>query len=779
MHKAFSIQSWLLGGAAVVALNATSASAQSTEAAPEQLQSETADIIVTAQFRSQNLQDTPLAISAVNAELMAARSQISIADVAKSSPSVAIEPSASGGGPASSNITIRGIGQTDSIGGVEPGVGVYIDDVYYGVLVGSVFELVDLDRVEILRGPQGTLAGKNSEGGSIRMFSKAPSNDLNGQMELTYGSFNRMQARGALNVPLIDDRLMLRVSGVFRKMDGFVDRLDYRCVNPGATNVPLASPGSVNNGCVIGEAGGQNLAAVRAALRAVISDGIENTITIDRQSDHREPDPVKLLYQSPLWAGANNFITGPKSYSNYATYIGYAGTANQYQGFVGNNADQWGISNKFEAKISDSLNLTSITAYRKTKAHGNMDGDASPFNVFMQDTQFTHKQFTQEVRLSGEVGRFADWTVGGYYYNADSLAFGHVDIPGGVVVGGGGVGLDFITRDPIKTKSKSTFAHGVIHLTNRLNLTGGIRYTDESKSYTFSRRASDGGPAPAAVAGLNGVSSTYSGNRWDWRVAVDYRWSNALLTYAQVATGFKGGGVNPRPYFPTQAVPFQPESVVSYEAGIKSDLFDRHLRLNVSAFYTDFSDMQLVVGSCDTLSPFPGAPCSQTTNAGDSKLWGVEVEATIRPVDGMTIDLSGSFLDFKYKAVNPLTGIVPGSDLPFLAKNKVSAGVQYEVPAFGGTLTPRLDVDYRSGFETEPVNGAIAYATRVNARTLANARLTYKMDGGDWELSAAVTNLFDRYYIANKFDRTTPPFFLAQGIIGRPREWSVSIKRNF
>jgi iron complex outermembrane receptor protein len=262
-------------------------------------------------------------------------------------------------------------------------------------------------------------------------------------------------------------------------------------------------------------------------------------------------------------------------------------------------------------------------------------------------------------------------------------------------------------------------------------------------------------------------------------VAVDYRWSDAFLTYAQVATGFKGGGVNPRPYFPTQAVPFQPESVVSYEAGVKSDLLDRRLRLNVSAFYTDFSDMQLVVGSCDTLSPFPGAPCSQTTNAGDSKLWGAEVEATIRPVDGMTIDLSGSFLDFKYKAVNPLTGIVPGSALPFLAKNKVSIGVQYEIPAFGGTLTPRVDVDYRSGFETEPVNGAIAYATRVDERTLANARLTYKMDGGDWELSAAVTNLFDKYYIANKFDRTVPPFFLAQGIIGRPREWSVAIKRNF
>lgn len=779
MAQVFHVQSALLAGVAAIALSATPASAQSSVASEDQSANMTPDIIVTAQFRSQNLQDTPLAISAVDSALMSARSQVSIADVAKTSPSVSIEPSASGGGPASSNITIRGIGQTDSIGGVEPGVGVYIDDVYYGILVGSVFELVDLDRVEILRGPQGTLAGKNSEGGSIRMFSKAPSNDLGGHVELTYGSFNRMQARAAVNLPIVSDRMMLRVSGVFRKMDGFLDRLDYRCVNPGATTVPLTTPGSINNDCVIGKAGGQTLAAVRAALRVVLSDDIENTITIDRQSDHREPDPVKLLFQSPSWAGSNNFLTAPKSYSNYATYTGHLGTPNLYQGFIGNNADQWGISNKFEAKISDSLNLASITAYRKTTAHGNQDGDASPYNVFIQETQFRHKQFTQELRLSGVVGDLADWTVGAYYYDGDSIFPSHVHIPGGFVVGGGGIDLDFITNDPIKSKSKSGFAHVVIHATDALNITGGIRYTDESKTYTFVRQAPDGGPAPIAVAGLNGTSSTYKGNRWDWRVALDYRWSDQLLTYAQVATGFKGGGINPRPYFPSQAVAFQPESVVSYEAGFKSDLFDRRLRLNASGFYTDFSNMQLVVGSCDTLSPFPGAPCSQTTNGGNSKLWGVEIEATIRPVDGMTIDLSGSFLNFKYKSVNPLTGIPLGDQLPFLAKNKVAAGIQYEIPALGGKVIPRIDVDYRSAFETEPVNGSIAYASRTEARTLSNARITYKPDGGDWEFSAAVTNVFDKFYYVNKFDRTNPPFFVASGIVGRPREWSVSIKRNF
>lgn len=778
MKRAFRtrLMASIAGGIVAVA-QANASFAQGTPPPAASDPASLGEIVVTAQFRSQNLQDTPLAISAVTGAIAEAKSQYTVNDIAKSAPSVNIEPSGNGGGP-SSTIFIRGIGQSDSIPAVDPGVGVYIDDVYYGLLTGSNFDLLDIDRVEILRGPQGTLSGKNSLGGSMKIFTRQPSADLGGFAEVSYGSFDRMEAKGAINVPIIADKVMLRVSGIFRHRDGFFKRLDFGCVNPGT--LPLTVSNSVNKNCKIGEEGGQELAAVRAALRVNLSDTIHNTLTYDKISDKQDTTPAKLLVQSPLWAGGLNFITPDKSYASYGTYIGHPFTAGQYQGSTTNENHQWGLSNSFEAEITDNLSLKSITAYRKTNTVGNQDGDASPYNVFMQEFAFDNKQFTQELRLSGQVSEFLDWTIGGFYYHSKLISYSHIDIPAGFVVGGGGLDLEFITADPIKAESKSGFAHGVFHLADNLNITAGLRYTDESKDYVFVRLAPDGGTANPLVAPLNGVVSSYSGNRWDYRVAIDYRWSDNLMTYAQVATGFKGGGVNPRPFFATQAAPFQPETVTSFEAGFKADFLDRRARLNVSAFYTDYSDMQIVVTSCNDLSPFPGAPCTATRNAGNSKLWGLEYEVGFQPVDGLTIDLAGSFIDFKYKNVDPATGIALNAKNPFLSKTKVSAGIQYEAAAFGGTLTPRLDYDYRSGFETEALKVSTSdLPGTVAGRGLFNARLTYRTADKDWELSAAVTNLADKFYYATKFDRAGAPYFTALGIPGRPREWSLSLKRNF
>jgi len=796
----------LAGGAAALPQMAR---AQSMAPAPadEGASSALAEVVVTAQYRSQSVQNTPLAISAVNAATMEAKHQVSIADVAATSPSVSITANANGGGPAVPVVTIRGIGQTDAIGGVEPGVGVYVDDVYYGILNGAVFELVDLDRVEVLRGPQGTLSGKNSEGGSIKLYSKAPDNTLGGSVDLSYGSYDRTQGRASANIPIVDDKVMLRVSGVYRHEEGYIKRLDYRCVNPGATTVPLVDPNSTVNACVLGTAGGQDLAAIRSSLRVVFAEDIEDTLIADRISDHHGPDPAQMTY-SALWNGAENFITAPKSYTNYAAYVGYLGRTGQYQEFIGNNADQWGISNKFAAGVGAGLTLTSITAYRRTDAHGGEEGGLAPYTPFQQDTWYHHKQTTQELRLSGQVGPLLDFTLGGFYYKGDALMPSHIDIQGGLQPGGGFVapGLylaNFTTNDPINTESKSGFVHGVLHLTEALNFTGGMRYTSESKDYVFHRYPVDNGNAYALnglIGALDGTPSSYSGNRWDWRGAIDYRFNPELLVYAQIATGFKGGGVNPRPYFPSQAVPYNPETVTTYEGGFKSDLLHRTLRLNVSAFYSNFSNMQLIVGQCDAISPFPGAPCQQTTNAGDSKLWGIEAELTAQPVDGLMVDASSSYLHFKYKSVNPATGIPLTNTLPFLIKTKLSAGVQYDIPVLAGKLTPRVDVAYQSDFETDPVDqgGYLAPEGAPNASltahvpgyTLVNARLSYKPDNAHWELAVAAQNLFDRFYYTNKFDgittgitpgnpATSSIYNLAQGYVGKPRTIDVSVKYTF
>jgi len=762
----------LLMGAAAPAFVAVPAFAQGSEAAQD---NDPNIIVVTAQFRKQNIQDTPLAITAVNAEMMEARNQANIQDVARTAPSVTFEQSAIGGG-AAAQLTIRGIGQSDFLPTVEPGVGVYVDDVYYGIMSGATFELLDLDRVEVLRGPQGTLSGKNSVGGSIKLFSKLPDNNTDGSLKFIYGSFDLMEARGVINVPVIKDRVMVRFSGLLRKRDGFVDELDYGCVHPGT--LPLVSGSSATNGCKIGEEGGQDLAALRGSARIVWSDSFEQVVTADVVHDHQDASPSKLTYQSPLWNGGLDFTTPAKSYTNYATFMGHPFTSGQYAAESANKVDQWGISNVFTFDVSDDLQLKSITAYRKTKAYAAQDGDLSPYNIYNMITLIDHKQFTQEVRLSGKIKEIVDWTAGGFYYDADTRLISHIDIPGGYAVGGGGVDLEFLTDDPVKARSASGFVHATAHLTDRLNLTGGVRYTDESKKYTFIRRGADGGAPPVAVAALDGVSNTYKGNKWDFRAALDYRWSSNLLTYAQFATGFKGGGINPRPFFPSQAVPYAPEEVKTYEIGFKSDFLDRRARLNVAGFYSDYSNMQLIVNSCDAVSPFPGAPCTQTTNAGSSKLWGAEIEASLEPVDGLILDATASFIDFKYKQVDASTGILLDGELPLLSKTKLSGGIQYEFTAFDGTVTPRIDVDYRSHYQQQAINQASGYG-RVEGRALVNARISYRTGDGNWEIDGTVSNLFDKFYYTNKFDISAAPYFSAIGFPGRPREFSVSVKRNF
>lgn len=796
-------------GVALTAMQAHSAYGQAAEA--EQAGTDSAgrsavelnEIVVTAQFRSQRLQDTPLAISALNSELLEARGQNSIQDVAARAPSVTIEKSSNGGG-LSPQLTIRGIGQTDFFPAVEPGVGVYIDDVYYGLMVGSSFDLVDVGRIEVLRGPQGTLSGRNSVGGSIKLFSQEPDFTTNGYAKLSYGRFNMLEARGSVNIPIINDRVALRIGGLVRRSDGWLDRLDYGCANPGSGLPTLTGAGVTD--CKLGSEGGQEVGAVRGALKVVWSDAITQTVSADIIRDKQELTPTKLLYQGEpgQWATGYNFITPGKSLTNYNSLLGNAYNNafspgifslfntdySQFNFRDQNFANQWGVSNVFDIDLG-AVNVKSITAYRETDAGMTQTGSLSPFNTYTQQYDIGYSQFSQELRLSGEIGTFANWTVGGYYFKSDNNFDGRIFLDGGFLPGGGGIGfvpngsggflnfgrLDFLSQDLIESETKAAFAHSEFHLAPNLNLTLGIRYTEESKDYTFSRAAPDGGVLDFRQLGLDQTRS-FAADNVDYRIALDYRFSPDFLAYAQFSTGFKGGGINPRTFFASQAVTFQPEKVKTYELGFKSDLFDRKVRFNAAGFYTDYTDIQLIVTSCPDITPggAPG-PCTATRNAGDSKLWGVEFEGQFEPVEGLVIDATASFLDFQYKRVDAATRIPLNADFPFLAKNKFSGGIQYAIPAFNGTITPRVDVDYRSGFETEALK--ISQFGTVDGRALVNARLTYRTEDEGLELALGVTNLTNKFYYANKFDRSNAPFFSAQGVVGTPRVWTLSVKRNF
>jgi iron complex outermembrane receptor protein len=239
------------------------AHAQAQGAKPDAAEAATVgEVVVTAQFRAQNLQNTPLAITAESAAMMEARSQTSVVDIAKQAPNVTIEPAPQGFGN-SAIFSIRGITQTDFNFAMEPGVGTYIDDVYYSTVFGSLFDLLDLDRVEILRGPQGTLAGQNSIGGAVKLYSKKPDASQGGYVEATTGSLGRLDMRAGADIVLAPDKLFLRVSGISERRSGYVTRYDYACTHPGSGYPSYSS----TTNCELGKEGGIDEKALRAALR--------------------------------------------------------------------------------------------------------------------------------------------------------------------------------------------------------------------------------------------------------------------------------------------------------------------------------------------------------------------------------------------------------------------------------------------------------------------------------------------------------------------------------
>jgi iron complex outermembrane receptor protein len=788
-----------------------------TKAAPT-----TEEIVITAQFRSQRLQDTPLSVTAVNAQTMEARSQTNLQQVADYAPNVNIKPQGASFGP-SVAASIRGVGQNDFNPAFEPGVAIYIDDVYYPQLTGAILDLLDLDRVEILRGPQGTLTGRNSEGGAIKMFTKKPTGSNTGYVEGTYGSRNRLGMRGSADFKLTDN-LFARFAGVFKRQDGYVKQLDFGCVNPaggsatfvdsnGVTQLvnPVGGVAAVRPAgkCKVDDLGEIGYQAVRGSLRFVPNDRLEINLSADYTHDEHTIAGEVLTATSTINnpntnAGAqvgpggtviNNGIPYDNRYicGRFCNYMVTGNPAGMFR-FIPNvlsfplvqtsgtnksKYDGWGGSAHVHYDIADNLALESITGYRHWRARFDSDDDISPSAIGFGQNDLTHWDVSQELRLLGKVGSNIHYTLGGFYFKQKSVYWTYQDIRYAPIP------LQFIGNDPIKASAKAGFANVDWTPLPALTLTGGLRYTWEDKSYTFVRLNPDG-TVNAFLGSLNGVVGKYKGHKWDWRGAAQYRLSNALMVYGSVSTGFKGGGINPRPFFPDQVIPFDPETLTAYEGGFKSDFFDRHVRLNVSAFINKYKDIQLPVLACGTPAR---PPCAARLNAGDATLKGVELETTIRPVGNFLIDGSLSYLTSKYDKLNPAAEYptnpagVAKDDPPFFTspKWKGTIGAQYEVGlGSAGSITPRVDLAYQAKqFSGAVVTGGTRTRLFIPAYTIGNARLTYRSPGDDWEAALEVTNFTNKYYYLSIFDLRGAGAGFRKAQPGRPREWAVTLKKKF
>ncbi|MGA8705613.1 MAG: TonB-dependent receptor [Steroidobacteraceae bacterium] len=752
------------------------------------------EIVVTAQFREQNLQDTPLAITAVNAETMEQRGQTSLHDLAQQTPNVSLIETGGAFGPGMT-ATIRGIGQGDFDPAYAPGVGVYIDDVYYTSLTGSNFGLLDLDRVEILRGPQGTLSGANSEGGSIKIYSVKPQGDDSGWVKAEYGERNLLEFSAMGDVSLIPGTLFMRVSAVSHQQDGYVTRIDYGCAYPTSGIKPV---GGLQNDCIAGYEGGKDYHGGRVAFRWLPAENFEANLTADITVDNSESAAVTLLAVNPAFGVPTNINSGfppgnpqgvaydnrfvPKNpYVSYASFCAAGLGGNTYCFSPDTHNKQWGTNLTMDWKLAPDIALKSITGFREFDTQWTEDNDVSPLYGSLGAEHLLNHTLTQEIRLNGKLDSVLDYTVGGFYLDQTTTYPTHQVLDYVIP----GLDFEFLGDDPVHERDYAGFINGTWHIVEGLDLNAGGRYTHLEKDYTYNRfnpESIGGGGSIFFAPGFSGTKSTFTGSKADYRVDLDYRWTPQLMTYVSVSTGFKGGGSNPRPFTPDQVQPFGTESLTNYEIGAKSDWFDHSLRFNLTGFYSKYKDIQVPLLSCPQYSQDatpPNTPetepCAAPVNGGDANIYGVEAEAAYR-YGGFSLEASGSWQHFEYTSINPLSGIPITSTEPAFSPDKWSIGAQYEahIP-MGGTVTPRLDYIYSAGYQTVALVDAYSYLPGYHN---LNGRITYRPESGKWEAAVVGTNLANKLWYTQIFDLTGQSG-ADYGIPTPPRSVWVEFKKKF
>ena len=755
------------------------------------------EIVVTARWREERLQETPLAISAFSGENLAAKNLVNITDVDQFAPNTVIQPLGAGWGSTAAAY-IRGIGLGDNSLSFEPGVPIYIDDVYHGRPQGALFDLLDLERVEVLRGPQGTLFGKNAIGGTVRMISRKPQGDGSGFLEVTYGEFDRIDVRGSFDVALVEDKLFARVSASSKNRDGYFKILDYECVNgagslgPGGTLPPLGSvlgPNDIRteSGCVVDTLGGENVNSVRASLRFLASDDFEANFTVDYSKEDNEGpadkytviDPTFGLGLTDLW----NQIVAIPSYG-----IGYDDrfiTNSPYTGYhrfgpddiTGRDVqnvrllDHWGVSLVLDWNLGENIHLKSVTAFRDFENTFGRDSDGSPLPEDITWDTSKHDQFTQEFQLTGTAfGGSLDWAAGIFYYDAnDSNQGWNALYP-----------LFFVAqnhKDVQTVENTAFFVHGTYDLTDRLSITGGVRYTEDDKTVNIFRQDQ----LSLAII-IPNTMVTVSAEEVSPKIGFNFQVSDDVMTYASWSTGFRGGGFGPRPSSPAQVASFDIEDADSYEIGAKTEWMDNRVRLNAALFYNEHHTPQSPSQDIDS----DGNLWFRTINTGEVEIWGAEVELLAQPTDAFQIEASLGHLDF-YRADTGGSTLCSrdssGNKCPGLRTPEWSGalGLTYTWELGNGSaMSLRGDAIYQDKvwFSADDPAASDPSIGFQESHTVVNARMSWVSPDETWEAALFGTNLTDEVYFHGKLSLVAI-LQRQQGNVAAPREWGISLRRNF
>lgn len=657
------------------------------------------EVVVTAQRVEQNLQDVPIAVTAFGEETLRVNRMTSMVDIAQRTPSF----TATEVNPGEPNLAIRGIGTEgiNSNAGGDPSVALFLDGVYIGRGGAAPIELYDLERVEVLRGPQGTLFGKNVVGGAVVMTSRRPSLDESYiGVDGTFGNYDRVELLGRFNVALSDS---VAIAG--------------------------AVSSTQRDGYTLNETTGnrvddQKVAGGRLSVRYRPSERLDAIVTLDHVDQDQEGQPRDNVCDASLDGGVHCVGVNPDPRRVNAVEDGYL--RREVTGLTA-NVDYdlgWGT-------------LTSVTAYRTADyAHAdaffsnpiNPPAQIESFNENIEDTS----QFSQEIRVSFELPESRLHGVAGVYYLEEDIERNEIlfqDFPVPAVTGVGSF------PQQVDATSYALFGQVNFDVTPRLTLTAGARMTWEEKDADLAAVLLEGPGLPPPLAEEFAISTDESWDAFTPRFAADYRVSDDVMLYASAARGFKSGGFQGTPgTAASAAVPYDPEFAWSYEVGTKTQWLEDSLRVNVAAFYTDYEDLQVsqLVPLC----------CVVIGNAATAEIQGVEVETLFRPAAGLDLNASYSYLDAEYESfASGATADNTGNTLQRAPKHKFNFGAQYEWRAGDvGVLMARLDWTRQSKIFFEASNTPLEVQERYD---LVDARLALRAHDDAWEVALWGKNLDD------------------------------------
>jgi iron complex outermembrane receptor protein len=665
------------------------------------------EIVVTARRTNENLQSVPVAITAFSGAQLQQQNARSVADVAVLTPGLQINYSTNT--PAGAIFTIRGQAVQDPIANQDPSVGVYVDGLYWARAYGANADLLDINGVQVLKGPQGTLFGRNTTGGAILLNTNDPNpSGLSGLVSASYGRFNYRTVTGVLNVPLVTDKVALRVAGQLIKRDGYIH--------------------DINNGVKLGNI---NNYTIRSKLLLKPTDTLTIVLSGEWYRSNTLNEPQRLIYASPTSPSAISTVAevdgsataaalgcfnpgvGPACQARASALFNDSIAKNQ-----GNNADLNTIPRSFVKTQTYGATATldtffgaikAVGGYRKVRSFALNDGDGSRFQLSDRGPGLgypgnygddaTLSQYSVEVVATGKAfDNRLDFAAGVYYFH-ESGNDGSVARSLAAITPTGRLFYGYIKND-----SQSIFGQVSYHVTDALSFTGGIRYSLDDKGLTSYNGVfpAPGPPTPAnttcVVAPVCPARSHDSFTGVSYTASIDYRLADGILAYVKTAKGYRSGGENLRMTSPAGFVPFKPENDFSYEGGVKSEFFDHRLRVNVAGYYTILKDIQRTITIV-----VPAGIATAITNAGRADFYGGEFEASAALPGGFRLDGTVGYTHAKY-----VKFIDNGFDR--------SRDAFYGVPEWTASISPswmrdfdfgklllRADFSYQSDMNISPV----------------------------------------------------------------------------